>query len=160
MSNGTDENKEKNEIPGGEPESSGAPRTEEPRTETTEVKEDSTDKLLYTLSYPIGIIGLVLILTKKENRNARYHGFNSLFLWLAVMVVTTVLGIVIGILSNIPGLGWIIGILGGLVLSVIPLAVLIYSIVLALQVNKGEYPKIPFVTDFAMQYIDPAGPAK
>jgi uncharacterized membrane protein len=111
---------------------------------------DSSDRLLYTLSYPIGIIGLILILTKKEDKDARYHGYNGLFLWLGVAVVCVALGIIATILSFVP----LVGCLFGLVISVLPLCFLIYSIILAVQVNKGEYPVIPIITDLAKQFVE------
>jgi len=105
----------------------------------TEGKSDS-DKILYALSYPITIIGLILILTKKEDAEARYHGYNSLFLGLAVMIAGIVLGF-------IPIIGWILGVLLG------P-AFIVYAIILAVKVYNGERPVIPGITDFAKKYTD------
>jgi uncharacterized membrane protein len=96
-------------------------------------KKDSTDQLLYALSYPIGIVGLILILTKKESRDARYHGYNGLFLLIVSFII-----------NFIPILGQILW-----------LGVLIYSIVLAVEVYNGKYPVIPVLTDFASKYVDP-----
>ena len=116
---------------------------------------DSNDKLLCTLAYPIGyIIPIVLLVTKKENRACRYHAFNALFAQIAAMVIFVVLSIVIGILAHIPGLGCVAGIIGSAVLSVYWLAFLIYTIYLALEVQKGSYPTIPYITEFANKYIE------
>lgn len=113
---------------------------------------DSNDKLLCTLAYPIGyIIPLVLLLTKKENRTCRYHAFNALFVQIAAFIVAIALGTVVFILSNIlPMLGCVVGLL----MPVYWLAFLIYMIVLALEVQKGNFPTIPFVTEFANKYIE------
>jgi uncharacterized membrane protein len=102
---------------------------------------NETDKLLFALSYPIGLIGLILILTRKDDHDARYHGFNSLFFWIAVMIVDIVLGMT-----------FILALLTPLV----SLAALIYSIILAVQVYKGETPEIPIITQFASKYVDQA----
>lgn len=109
-------------------------------------KIDSTDKLLCALSYPIPLIGVLLLLTKKENRTCRYHGFNSVFFGLAVYILFFVLGI----LYSIPIIGWILAGLGGLFW----LAYIIYAIFLAIETHNGKFPVIPVVTDFARKYID------
>lgn len=107
---------------------------------------DNTDKLLCTLSYPIPIIGLILVLTKKEDRTCRYHGFNSLFLGIAFIIISTV----VGMLGFIPGLGCLLA-------SLTPVAFLVYAIFLAIETNNGKFPVIPVITDFAKKYIDPEG---
>jgi uncharacterized membrane protein len=89
---------------------------------------DSTDKLLCALSYPIWPIAIFLLLMKKENRTCRYHAF----------------------MSFVP-------ILGGIFFLLIRLAglvVLVYSIKLAIDTNNGQYPTIPYITQFVSKYVD------
>ena len=111
--------------------------------------KDNNDKLMNALAYPtFGIIGLVLILTKKEDPVARYHGFNGLFLWIAVFIIDIAISIIGAI---IPPLGCLLAIIA----PFISLAALVYSIILALNVyNKGEKPVIPIITDFAKKYTE------
>lgn len=113
---------------------------------------DSNDKLLCTLAYPIGfIIPIVLLLTKKENRTCRYHAFNALFAQIAVFLISIVFSILLSIVASVvPPLGCVLG----LVMPVLGLAFLIYMIVLALEVQKGNFPTIPFITEFANKYIE------
>ena len=116
---------------------------------------DKNDKLLCTLAYPIGvIIPLVLIITKKENRTCRYHAFNALFAQIGATILGVVLGIIFGILSHIPALGCLSALLGGAILSLYWLAFFVYMIYLALETNKGNFPTIPVVTEFANKYIE------
>jgi len=115
---------------------------------------DSTDKILCTLAYPIGLIALILVLTKKEIRACRYHGFNALFLNIAAVIVFIAVNIILGILANIPGVGCIAGMLFATVQMLFWIAFLAYSIYLAVETNKGNYPTIPYITDFANKYIE------
>lgn len=101
---------------------------------------NESDKLLFTLAYPIGLIGLILVITRKDEHDAKYHGFNSLFLWLAVLIINFVLGMV-------PLIGWML-------IPLVSFAAFVYSIVLALQAYKGEFPVIPVITDFAKKYVE------
>ncbi len=113
---------------------------------------DSNDKLLCTLAYPIGfIIPIVLLLTKKENRTCRYHAFNALFAQIAVFLIAIALGTVFSILASFVPM---FGCAAFLVVNALSLAFLIYMIVLALEVQKGNFPTIPFVTEFANKYIE------
>ena len=109
---------------------------------------DNSDKLLQVLAYPsFGLIGIVLFFTKRDDRESRYHALNSIFFWVAIGIITTVLGFVLGM---IPVLGCAVV----FILPAINLAAFIYAIMLAMQVHKGETPVIPYITDFAKKYVD------
>jgi len=121
-----------------------------------EEKLDNTDKLLCALAYPVplAIVAIVLIATKKENRTCRYHGFNALFAQIAGYILFFLLGIVGYILGHIPVLGCLTGMVWGAITSIAGLAFFVYMIFLALDAYKGNFPIIPFVTDFAKSYIE------
>ena len=114
---------------------------------------DSTDKLLCTLAYPIPLIGVILIATKKEIQDCKYHGFNSVFFGVAGFVAFTILGILGSILANIPALGCLVGVVWSAIMGLLGLGYFIYSIFLALETHNGKYPVIPIVTDFAKKYM-------
>lgn len=98
-----------------------------------------SDKILYALSYPIWIVALILVLAKKESRDARYHGFNGLFYGLAV----TILAMFIGMMPIIQLLSPLVGLAG-----------IIYGIVLGVEAYNGGHPNIPVVTEFASKYVE------
>lgn len=114
---------------------------------------DSTDKLLCALSYPIGIIAVILLLTKKDIRACRYHAYNALGLCVAAIIFFTALSIVLGIIGAIPGVGLIVLILGP-ASGLIGLGFFVYTLLLAYKTHNGEYPTIPFVTQFVSKYVD------
>lgn len=101
---------------------------------------NSSDKILYILSYiSMGLVGVILLLIKKDDRTARFHGFNSLFFGLAVFIVNFILGF-------IPIIGWML-------MPLVSLVAFVYSIYLAYQVHKDENIVIPVITDFAQKYV-------
>lgn len=121
-----------------------------------EEKLDSTDQILCALAYPVplAIVAVILLATKKENRTCRYHGFNALFAQIAGYISFFILGILGFILGHIPFLGCIAGVVWGAITSLAGLAFLGYMIYLALETYKGNFPVVPYVTDFAKKYIE------
>ncbi|MCD4783486.1 MAG: hypothetical protein K8T10_06610 [Candidatus Eremiobacteraeota bacterium] len=121
-----------------------------------EEKLDSTDQLLCALAYPapLAIVAIILLVTKKENRTCRYHAFNALFAQIAGYILFIALGILGYILGHIPVLGCITGVIWGAITSIGGLAFFVYMIYLALETYKGNFPVIPYVTDFAKKYVE------
>lgn len=106
------------------------------------------NKLLAALGYPIGIVALVLALLdiSKQDRFVKYHAWQALFLWIAVIV----LWIASLVISIIPILGWIIGFLIGLLM----IGIFIYSIVLAVWTYQGKYFEVPVIYGIAKKYME------
>jgi uncharacterized membrane protein len=126
---------EKNEV---ETPVAETPAEETKAEEAPKASTNSDNRILYALSYPIGLVGLILILVKaKEDPDARYHGFNGLGLSIAFFIATTILGF-------IPILGWIVALFA-------PFVFLVYSIMLAIKAYNGEKPEIPVLTNLVME---------
>ncbi len=92
---------------------------------------DSNDKLWAALSYPIGIIAIVILLVEsmKERPFQKYHAVQAL----AVNVILVILSIV---------LGWTI------VLACVPMLLWFVTLYWAYQAYQGEYFEIPGLTPF------------
>lgn len=99
------------------------------------------------------VYSIIVVATDKENRLARFHAFQSIFL--------TVFGIVIGfgysIVSGVLGVAFgdlavLVLPLLGLVAVVIGLAIFVFMIIAAVKAYGGEMYKIPIVGDFAEKY--------
>jgi uncharacterized membrane protein len=66
------------------------------------------------LCYLLGVITGVLFLVLEpynKNRNVRFHAFQSIFVWLAMVAVGIVFGIVVTIIALIPFIGWTVSVL-------------------------------------------------
>jgi uncharacterized membrane protein len=89
------------------------------------------DKLMAALSYPIGIVAIVILLIEdmKSRPFQKYHAVQAL----AVNIVLIVLSIV---------LGWTV------ILACVPLLLWFVTIYWAIKAYQGEYFEIPILTDF------------
>lgn len=99
-----------------------------------------TENIEALLCYALGwVTGLVFLLLEQKNAFVRFHALQSLVTFLALFVITAVIGM-------IP----ILGILAGLVLW--PLGVVLW-IVLMVKAYKRERYKLPWVGDFVEKQI-------
>ena len=103
---------------------------------TLGLDENITGLLCYVLGWVTGIVFLVL---EKENKFVRFHAVQSLATFLALFVISIVVGM-------IPFIGWIISIL------IAPLGVILW-ILLMYKAFKGEKFKLPIVGNFAEEQI-------
>ena len=94
--------------------------------------DNSNDKLLAALTYPIPLIGIVILISDsmKNNPYLRTHAVQSLVMGVALWVVSAVL-------APAAGIGCLIG-----------LATLGLTIYYGIQVYNGKEFTIPVVTDF------------
>jgi uncharacterized membrane protein len=89
------------------------------------------DKLMSALSYPIGIVAIVILLVEdmKKRPFQKYHAVQAL----AVNIIMLILWIV---------LGWTV------ILSCVPLLLWFVTIYWAIKAYQGEYFEIPGLTGF------------
>lgn len=89
------------------------------------------DKLMAALSYPIGIVAIVILLVEdmKKRPFQKYHAVQAL----AVNIVLIVLSIV---------LGWTV------ILACVPLLLWLVTLYWAYKAYQGEYFEIPGLTNF------------
>ncbi len=107
---------------------------------------DQSNRLLAALAYPIWLVALVIVVSDlKKDPFMRHHGWTALFwgiAWFALWVIAT-------ILSGIPFLGFLMGVL---TFPVLWLAWLILSVYYAVQTYQGKGFTIPLVSDWAKKY--------
>ena len=106
------------------------------------------------LSYaPCGIgliFSIVAVIVEKENRFLRFHAFQSLLVhaavfvgWIAIMILTFVLGAIAAVLS----------ILGTLLWFVYLVAVIGIHVYLMIKAYNGEEYALPTLGDMARQWV-------
>ncbi|GAC1445910.1 MAG: DUF4870 domain-containing protein [Pyrinomonadaceae bacterium] len=106
------------------------------------------------ISYPIGIIALILLFIEKDNKFVKFHAIQAL-LWGVAMTVVIIAGsIVLGIISAL--LGKIIGGLAGLLFSLGILGLCLISVggllYAAYKAYQGEAFKLPIVGNLAANF--------
>ena len=90
---------------------------------------------LLTLLSVIGvIIDVVIWASKKDDKFIDFHFKQLLVMWIA--------GIILGIISMIPILGWIVAVVGGI-------ALFIFWIMGMIHAFKGEAIEVPFIGKYA-----------
>ncbi|VVC00530.1 Uncharacterised protein [uncultured archaeon] len=122
---------------------------------STSSLEPGTAKILAAVSYLVPIIGIVLFLMLKKGENdfARFHGLQSFILGVVFFIISAILGTIIGVVSMIPFIGWVIGLLVGLLSMCIWLIFLAVAIFCLLKVMKDERYKLPYIGDLAEKNI-------
>lgn len=103
---------------------------EQKGTQDNEIQEG---KVLAILAY-LGILCLVPLLIKKENKFVFFHAKQGLVLFIAEVAL--------GIMAMVPFLGWVISFIGFIIVPIICLIAII-------KVLSGEYWRIPVVADIA-----------
>jgi len=121
--------------------------------------------LAAALGYPIGILALISLIMEKENRFVKFHAWQSILLyaalvvlWIALVILSVILG-VIGIAAGAAGsaggaLGSIIGLLLWLVWMVVFLGGLIAIILGAVKAYGGSYWKLPILGNMAEKFAN------
>src|SRR5437763_1551687 len=105
--------------------------------------------LAAALGYPIGIIAIICLIVEKENRFVKFHAWQAILLyaalivvWIALVVLSIILG-VIGIAASAAGsagsaVGGVIGLLWTLVWLAVFLGALIAIILAAVKAYGGN----------------------
>ncbi len=100
-------------------------------------KEDiEENKLIAALSY-FGLLVLIPLLAKKESPYCQFHAKQGLVLLIA--------WVLLGVISVIPVLGWIVGVLGSLFLLVLFILGLVNSL-------GGQAKQLPLIGQFGDKF--------
>jgi uncharacterized membrane protein len=103
---------------------------------STGLEENVAGLLCYVLGW---VSGLVFILIEKENKFVRFHAMQSI-------VVFGIYTIALIVLGWIPFIGWVIGMLLGIL-------ALVLWIILMIKAYQGQKYKLPWAGDFAEKQI-------
>jgi uncharacterized membrane protein len=121
--------------------------------------------LAAALGYPIGILAIISLVMEKENRFVKFHAWQALLLyaaliavWVALVVLSIILG-VIGIAASAAGsagsaLGSMIGLLWTLVWLAVFLGGFIAIILAAVKAYGGNYFKLPIIGNMAEKFAN------
>jgi uncharacterized membrane protein len=105
-------------------------------TEANKTSSGIQQNVAGLLCYLVGwVTGIIFLITEKENKFVRFHAWQSIIVFGAYMVVAI-------ILSYIPFIGWIIGILLGI-------AAFILWVVLMYNAYQGKMLKLPVAGNIA-----------
>ena len=109
------------------------------------------DNVAALLAYLIGVLSIVFLLIEPYNKNkfVRFHCFQCIFFWCAIialnislMVVSIVLGMISSTLAGLMGILWL----------VFPLAYFVGWVLLMVKAYQGQMFKLPVIGNFAEKY--------
>jgi len=101
------------------------------------------------------ILSIITVIQDKDNRLARFHAFQSIFMTVLLIVlfpVYFIVGIIGGMIDGALGVP-ILSLLLVLILGVIGLALFVFMILAAIKGFGGEMYKIPVIGNLAEKYV-------
>lgn len=104
------------------------------------------------------VVGIVFVITEKENRFVKFHALQSLFLFALVAI----LGIVFDILTYVMqlvlnltvGFGWVAGLLTWIVGIVLLFVFAVFLIIGGIKAYGGQWFKLPLIGKFAWNAVN------
>jgi uncharacterized membrane protein len=138
-----------------------------PNPNTTSIGMDGN--LAALLSYLVGIIGIIILITEKENKFAKYHALQALLFHLSfavffvvAFILLFILGFVgVAISAALGKAGAAIGAIFSIILMIVwfaliiigPLTIIGGNIYAAIQAHKGRWFKLPIVGNMAVKIL-------
>ena len=127
-----------------------APEKKEETHKKSEGKEkDST--LLAALGYPIGIIAIIMYLTRKDDKFLRFHSLQAILFWVAWVVIWIGFSVISIILTIVTG--GIFGICSGLLSLVLIVAMFVGCLYPAWKAYKDEEYELPVIGEIAKKHM-------
>jgi uncharacterized membrane protein len=103
------------------------------------------------------VLSIVFLITEKENRFVKFHAAQSLFLLaLAVVanIVIQILQIVLRLVLDLAGLGWIAGLFTWLLGCLVLFIFAVLLIVGGIKAYGGQWYKLPIIGEFAWKTVN------
>lgn len=118
--------------------------------------QDIEKNKVYALLSYLGFLFIIPLLAAKDSPYAKFHanqGFVLFITGIALNIANTIVSIVLGILTSIPAMGWIFGMLIAFVnLAVYIIGVLLFILMIIGIINavKGEAKELPVIGKFVI----------
>jgi len=121
----------------------GTPPAGGPTTQGTGLAPNIASLLCYICT---PITGIIFLLIEKENKDVKFHAWQSLVFgvaYIALIIVLEILAAILGMIASV------LGIIVGFFIPILMLAAFIIWIVCLVKAYQGERWRIPFIGDFA-----------
>jgi len=107
--------------------------------------------IMIVLSY-LGLLALIPLLVEKNDKEVQWHAKHGLVLLVAEVALFIVYWILMMIVTNIPFLGCIAGIVGGLLWFVVVIGILVIHIMCIVKGVNGQRFTLPYVSEYADKF--------
>jgi uncharacterized membrane protein len=113
--------------------------------------QSSNRTLMIVLSY-LWLLALVPLLVEKNDREVQWHAKHGIVLMVAEIVLWIALFIVQMVVSQVPGLGCLIAIIGFLISVVLWLGIIAVHVMCIVKGVNGQRFLVPYVSQYADQF--------
>ena len=121
-------------------------------TEPTPAAAPSGNRtIMIVLSY-LGLLALIPLLVEKNDKEVQWHAKHGLVLLVAEVAFFIVYWILMMIIANIPFLGCIGGLVGGLLWFVIVIGILVIHIMCIVKGVNGQRFTLPYISEYADKF--------
>jgi uncharacterized membrane protein len=107
--------------------------------------------IMIVLSY-LGLLALIPLLVEKNDREVQWHAKHGLVLLVAEIAFFIVYWILMMIIANIPFLGCIAGIVGGLLWFAVVIGILVIHIMCIVKGVNGQRFTLPYISEYADKF--------
>jgi uncharacterized membrane protein len=117
----------------------------------TDSTPSSNRTIMVVLSY-LGILALIPLLVEKNDQEVQWHAKHGLVLLVAEIALYIVLSILMSIVSHIPFIGCIGGLVGVLVWFVLTIGILVVHVMCIVKGVNGQRFMLPVISDYANRF--------
>lgn len=108
-----------------------------------------SERVERVLAYPLGwITGLILFLLERKNQNVQWHAKQSMAVFGPLSIIYFLIGFLGGILSNIWGIGFLLGIAFGFLHSVIFWIMIVLAVWLMIMAWFRPNYRLPIISSW------------
>lgn len=108
-----------------------------------------SERLERVLAYPLGwITGLILFLLERKNQNVQWHAKQSMAVFGPLSIIYFLIGLLGGILSNIWGIGLLLGIVFGFLHSIVLWVMIVLAIWLMIMAWFRPNYRLPIISSW------------
>ena len=107
--------------------------------------------IMIVLSY-LGLLALIPLLVEKNDKEVQWHAKHGLVLLVAEVALFIVYWILMMLVTNIPFLGCIAGIIGGLLWFVVVIGILVIHIMCIVKGVNGQRFTLPYISEYADKF--------
>lgn len=118
--------------------------------------QDVVKNKVYAILAYLGFLVIIPLIVCKDSRYAKFHTNQGLALFLsgiALSIADFIVGIILGICTGLPLVGWIFGIimlLINVVVSIVSIGLFVLMIIGIINACKGEGKELPLIGHFVI----------
>lgn len=107
--------------------------------------------IMIVLAY-LGILALIPLLVEKEDREVQWHAKHGLVLFVAEIALFIVLSILQAMVTSLPVIGCLAGLIGMLIWFVLVIGILVVHVMCIVKGVNGQRFVLPYISEYANRF--------